>query len=157
MKYLLIRHGKTDANRLTRAAYGKKGAPINAQGIERATELKNKLLGRGIDLTKVVAATSELLRTQQTAEAAGITKYVTYRLLNEVKTSDPQITNDLIKRRVLPKEAVAAARKLLKNPPKEKIWVTHGLLIAAILSELHITGQADFVPDFCSIIEIEIT
>lgn len=101
MRYLLIRHGKTDANRLTRAAFGKEGAPLNKLGVSQAKKLRKQLLARGFDLATEPVAVSELLRTSQTAQEAGL-QINTYSLLNEVKTP----------------EAVQTAKNILASPPK---------------------------------------
>lgn len=77
-------------------------------------------------------------------------------MLNEVKTPDPQKTNELIAQGTIPEEARAAAQRILANPPKELIWVTHGQVIAALLEAL---GQADphnRIPDFCEVRHIEL-
>jgi hypothetical protein len=76
--------------------------------------------------------------------------------LNEVKTADPQHTQQLIEKRILPAEAIKVAEKLLANPPRERIWVTHGLVIAALLQELGKLEPDTFIPGFCEIIEIEL-
>ena len=41
-------------------------------------------------------------------------------------------------------------------PPEESIWVTHGILIAAIAEVLGIDKDIVFVPQMASITEIEI-
>jgi len=154
MHYLLIRHAQTDANRLNRALYGKRGAPINDAGRQQAEKLRVQLTQLGIAPTEPVAV-SELLRTAQTAEAAGLQRLVVYAVLNEVSTPDPFKTNQLIAQGHIPEEARAAARRILAHPPKELIWVTHGQVIAALMEAL---GQADAhnrIPDFCEIRRIE--
>lgn len=156
MRYYLIRHGKTDANRTTRAAYGKQGAPLNDEGRQQAGTLHETLLALGIDPRNEVAAVSELLRTQQTAELAGLKKTVTTSMLNEVNTPDPQKTTDDLKRGILAEEAVVAAKNLLAHPPKERLWVTHGQLIAAILAELKQISPNKFIPDFCEVTAIDL-
>jgi hypothetical protein len=156
MKYLLIRHGKTDANRATRAAFGKAGAPLNDLGIQQATALQQQLVGMGIDLQNETAAISELLRTRETAQYAGLEQLTVNSLLNEVNTLDPIKTMELVQQGILPPEAHDAAKKILENPPTPKIWVTHGLIIAALLVELKQSNQSGLVPDFCEIVEVEI-
>ncbi|HEU4966843.1 MAG TPA: histidine phosphatase family protein [Candidatus Saccharimonadales bacterium] len=156
MKYLLIRHGKTDANRTTRAAYGTQGAPLNDDGIQQAKALRWELLKHDIILSNEPAAVSELLRAKQTAEVAGLKNIHTNSLLNEVNTPDQQKTTEDIKKGILAPEAIAAAKKLLANPPKERIWVTHGQLIAAILAELKQADPDTFMPDFCEIRVVEL-
>ncbi|MFI5271012.1 MAG: histidine phosphatase family protein, partial [Candidatus Saccharimonadales bacterium] len=81
MKYLLIRHGETDANRLTRAAFGKSGAPLNEIGKQQALQLRNALASIGIDKNQRVAI-SEFQRTKQTANLAGFSRTTANPLLN---------------------------------------------------------------------------
>ena len=155
MYYLLIRHGKTDANRLTRAAFGKAGAPLNEVGQGQARRLRDELLTLGIDLAHEPVAISEFLRTKETAEYAGLQRLEVNSLLNEVKTPDPVRTNAMIAEGTLPPEARLAAQKILKHPPRQKIWITHGLIIAALCAELGQTDSSKMVPDFCEIVRIE--
>lgn len=155
MKHLLIRHASTDANRFNRATFGKLGAPINNFGIEQAKELGLKLTKLGIDSDEIVAI-SELLRTKQTATNAGLENLKVNTLLNEVNTTDPAKTLKLLEQGKLPVDALVAARAIIANPPIEKIWVTHGLVIAALLVELGLSDPDKFVPDFCEIREIEL-
>lgn len=156
MLHLLVRHAKTDANRVIRQAFGKQGAPLNAAGIQQAKVLLQQLLAYHLDLTEEPVAVSELLRTKQTAEFAGFTHIVVNSVLNEVNTPDPQKTSALVQRGILPEGATEAARKVLANPPKEMVWVTHGLLIAAILLELKLADSQKLIPDFCGVREIRL-
>ena len=155
MKYLLIRHAKTDANRLTRAVFGKLGAPINDEGKQQAEKLHDELIKRNIDSATEPVVVSELLRTQQTAELAGFKNITVNPLLNEVNTADPKQTLELVAQGELPEEAIVAAHAILANPPKQKIWVTHGLVIAAIRQVLNVSGTEDLVPKHCEIVEID--
>jgi len=155
MEYILIRHGKTDANRLTRAAFGKQGAPLNELGRKQASQLHDQLLKLNVKRNDPVAV-SELLRTHETAQAAGLQNLVINKLLNEVQTPDPHKTNELVLRGELPPEALTAAKKLLRNPPKEKVWFTHGLVIAAVLVELGQMVPGKLVPDFCEVVIIRL-
>ncbi len=155
MRYLLIRHAKTDANRLTRAVFGKQGAPINKRGVEQVKSLEKKLKKLGINTASEPIAISELLRAKQTAELAGFKNLVKNSLLNEVNTLDPTKTLELVAQAKLPDEARQAAKAILANPPKEQVWITHGLVIAAMLVELGLSNPKKFIPDFCEIIEIE--
>lgn len=156
MRYLLIRHGKTDANRLTRAAFGIEGALLNEEGMQQARDLGLLLKKRGIDLGATAVAVSELLRTRQTAEVAGFIDISTNSLLNEVNTGNPAQTLELVAHGELPKEAQQAARALLAKPPSQPVWVTHGLVIAALLVELDMSDSEHFIPSFCEVIEIDI-
>jgi broad specificity phosphatase PhoE len=155
VKYLVIRHGKTDANRLTRAVFGKAGAPLNDEGQVQAKKLKSKLKSIGIDDTTPVAV-SELLRTHETATYAGLKNITINPLLNEVNTSDPQRTLDLVAEGKLPQEAIKAAEAIINNPPKEKVWVTHGLVVAAIQELLGRSDNESFIPDYCEVRTVDI-
>lgn len=129
MKYLLIRHGKTNANRMTRAAYGKQGAPLNDEGIEQAKALHWELMKRGVTLSNEPVAVSELLRARQTAKVAGLKNIVTNSLLNEVNTSEPQNTTKDLRKGVLAPEAITAAKNSLLIRQKRE----YGLLTASSL------------------------
>lgn len=156
MKYLIIRHAKTDANRLTRAVFGKSGAPINDEGRQQAEKLHNELIIRNINLATELVVVSELLRTQQTAELAGFKNITVNPLLNEVNTADPKHTLELVAQGKLPEEAIVAATALLANPPKQKIWVTHGLVIAGLLEITNSANPENLIPKHCEIIEIDV-
>ncbi len=154
MKYLIIRHAKTDANRLTRAVFGKSGAPINDEGKQQAAGLRHELTRLNIDIETEPVAVSELLRTKQTAELAGFKNITVNPLLNEVNTADPKHTLELVAQGKLPEETIVAAKAILANPPKQKIWVTHGLVMAGILQVLGLTDPYNLIPKHCEIIEI---
>lgn len=156
MKKLVVRHGTTDANRLTRAAFGKKGAELNAVGLQQARTLSKQFSEIGVDVKCETVAVSELQRTYQTALEAGFqSKNIrVYSVLNEVNTSNPANTQLLIAKGELPPEAIAAAKAILANPPKELVWVTHGLVIAALEHLLGQTKPDSFIPNFCEIREI---
>ncbi len=156
MKYLLIRHAKTEANRLTRALFGKEGAPINDEGIEQVNALHKELLDLGVDLDTEPVVVSELLRTKQTAELAGFKNVTVNPLLNEVNTVDPKHTLALVSQGKLPEEAKVAAKAILANLPKQRVWITHGLVIAGILYELGTVDPKNLIPKLCEIIEIDI-
>jgi bisphosphoglycerate-dependent phosphoglycerate mutase len=156
MKYLLIRHAKTDANRGNRTAFGVAGAPISAEGQEQARKLHDVLVARGIDLANTPVAVSELQRTRQTAEVAGLRNLTVNPILNEVNTADPTHTSALLESKRLPDEALMSAEAILANPPEQVIWVTHGLNIMGILEKLGRTDPNHFIPDLCEIVEIEL-
>lgn len=155
MKYFVVRHGKTDANRMTRVTFGVEGAPINEAGEEQAKSLKLVLLGKGINPETEPVAVSELIRTKQTAETAGFKRIFINSLLNEINTSDPEKTLELIAQAKVPDKAIEAAKALIANPPSEQVWVTHGLVIAALEVQLGISNKDKFIPDYCEVREIE--
>lgn len=156
MKYLLVRHAQTDANRLTRASFGKRGAPLNKIGVESAKLLYDKLKKLGIDPSHEPVAVSELIRTRQTAEYAGFKQIVAYKLINEVGSTNPYKTQELISKGVIPDEAIESAKNILLNPPNERVWVTHGLIIAAIMNELAVSNPDKLIVDFCEITQISL-
>jgi broad specificity phosphatase PhoE len=139
---------------MTRAAFGTAGAPLNETGINQARALHERLMKLGIDFVNEPVAVSELMRTHETAKHAGFQRLHVYDILNEVNTSSPELTMKNLERRILPPEAIAAARRILANPPTERYWVTHGLIIAALCAELGQSDSKNLVPDFCSVSEI---
>lgn len=155
MKYFVARHGQTDANRITRVAFGVKGPPINDAGNEQAKLLKRVLLEKGVNPETEPIAVSELLRTKQTAESAGFKKIFINSLLNEINTGDPKKTLELVAQAKVPDKAIEAAKALIASPPAEKVWVTHGLIIAALEILLEVSDKDKFIPDFCEVREIE--
>lgn len=155
MKYLLIRHAATDANRLTRALEGKHGAPLNEAGRNQAAKLQQVLVKQGVDLSQPVAV-SDFIRTQETARLAGFTNLNVNKLIDEINTSDPKRTQEGVEQGKLPKEAIEAAQSILQNLPAERVWVTHGLVITALLMALDQSDHEHFIPAQASITEIEI-
>lgn len=156
MKYLVIRHAATDANRLTRAVFGVTGASLNDLGEQQAAKLGAELVAAGVDVANTPVAVSELQRTEQTARLAGFKDIVVDPRLNEVNTADPQQTLDLVARGKLPPEAITAAKAIIAHPPKERVWVTHGLVIAALQCVLDQSDIENLVPKNCEIREIEL-
>lgn len=155
MKHILVRHGETNATRFTSKNFGPKGAPLNEQGIESARNLKKKLENLGIDFSQEVAV-SDQQRTQQTAIEAGFINLVINPLLNEVNTSNPARTNELVAQRDLPEEAREAGRLLLADPPEQHFWFTHGQITAAVLDQLGYTDREEYVLGFNDTFEIEL-
>ena len=155
MTYYLIRHGKTDASDFDRAKYGAQGAPLNDIGILQAERLSNDLTKHGIIPADTEVASSELLRAVQTAQQAGFVHINTNALLNEINTGDIQTTIDLLLEGKVPNLALERAEAILSSPPKEKVWVTHGLVIAAVKYALGMT-EGGLEPENCEIVEINL-
>lgn len=153
-KVYIIRHAQSEGNRFNRADYGKKGGALTEAGIQEAKQLKTQMERLGIRVATEPVAVSELQRTQQTASYAGFEHLVEHAELNEV---DPDLSRDeleeLIARKQLPLEAIAAAQRLIKNPPQERVWVTHGLVVAALIRELDMPSDR-FIPKMASVTEI---
>ena len=151
---LLIRHAESTGNRYDRHLFGSEGAPLSGLGQSQARELGQKLEEHGIDMYQRVA-TSELIRTQQTAQLAGFENRIVYSSLNEIRHGlDRETIENLIKQKKVTPAALNAARKILHNPPTEYLWFTHGMLIAAIGELLEIAKNELFIPDFASITKI---
>lgn len=155
MKKLLIRHAQSEANRLTRVAFGVEGANLTGRGQEQAVRLGVNLEEQGYDKTQIVA-TSKLVRTQQTAYGAGFNNCVIHSDLNEIQTDvhPVEMARNAIKN-ILPKEAYERAELLLHNAPIEEIWFSHGLVIAGIREVLGLQYHR-LVPEFCEITEIHL-
>ena len=153
----IIRHAKSLGNRRNRATFGVKGAGLSVEGVNTAKKLKKALADLGIDANKEPVAVSELIRTRQTAEQAGFKRITTTPLLNEVDSGlQPDTLDRMLLNKAVPKAAIAAAKKLLKHPPAEQVWVTHGLLIAGLAHELNIPVHKLFVPEMASITTLTI-
>ncbi len=156
-KVIIIRHAKAIGGRHDRHLFPKEGAPLSDEGRVAALKLKTVLEQLGIDTEKEPVAISQLIRTKQTAQIAGFKKMNEYGILNEVNTGlSPEELNKVIANKDVPKIAKKAAMNLLKNPPKENIWVTHGMLIAALAEELGIIKKVLYIPELASATEIEI-
>ena len=152
---ILVRHAQSYANRLTRLAFGVGGAELTEQGHEQSKILGATFDARSIDKKQYVAV-SELVRAQQTAASAGFIAQTVRPVLNELQTeqSPLEVTRNAANG-ILPKEAYDRAEELLRNPPPETIWFTHGLVIAGMRDVLGITAPR-LVPEFCEITEIEL-
>lgn len=152
MEVLLIRHAQTDGKPLSEVD----GPELSEFGRAQARGLRGELTRRGIDVSTVAAAVSALLRARQTAADAGLVNTAVYPLLNEVNTADPSRTPKLLDQGLLPEEALAAADALLRDPPRQQIWVTHGLVMMGLLERLGMTDPEHFVPGYCQVIPIQI-
>lgn len=51
---------------------------------------------------------------------------------------------------------ITAAEAILKNPPHERIWITHGLVIAALDQILNGRKPEMLILDFCGVAEFSI-
>lgn len=153
----IIRHAQNAGTRFNQADFGKEGASLIEAGIQESLRLTPQLQKLGINVGAEPVAVSELVRTQQTATHAGFTHLAINSLLNEVKTEhSPDTLELMLKTNQLPVAARTAAHKLLANPPREKVWVTHGLLIAGIAAELGLTSHELFIPTMGSLTTIQL-
>ena len=140
-------------------AFAAEDAPLLEQGHYQALQLENTLSDDyGIDLANTPAATSELLRTQQTAQYAGF--YVTrqYPQLDEVKHGMVlKEFRTLLDYGQLPRIALQAAYETLEDRPTEAVWFTHGIRIAGLCALLGVYQDRRLIPKFCEIRELPIT
>jgi len=161
MEILLVRHSISEANNRENVGYmafAAKDAPLMPQG-----EVMAHTLGKTFrDVYNVVpeiteVATSELLRAKQTAQFAGFTSLHAYAHLDEVVHGIPlKDLKEMLKNGELPDIALEEAQKTLDNPPKEGVWVTHGLRIAGICSLLNVHQDKRLIPQFCEIRPIQL-
>ncbi|MCL2173717.1 histidine phosphatase family protein [Candidatus Saccharibacteria bacterium] len=159
-KILLIRHALSEANNrdnIGKPIHGSWGAPLMDEGREQAKELGKTLETiYGIDVANTPVAVSEIRRAQETAEYAGFTELQAYSSLNEFDADDwPGLLQDLADGHP-PRQLLDCARELLANPPEENIWITHGVLIAAIGYVLRVERYGRQYPYFCEITPITI-
>ncbi len=153
----VIRHGASEGNRYNQASFGPKGGALTEKGIEEAKTLSKELQAIDIDTRIEPAATSAMKRAYETAHYAGFQHINIYSVLNEVGGDEPpEILDAMLARKEAPPSAIAAAQKLLKNPPLERVWVTHGQLIAGIAHVLHIPTSELFIPKTGTITKLEL-
>lgn len=162
MNTLVIRHGLSQANNRTNygtPAFGSPNASLMDEGILQAKSL-NPILTQDymVDPTDTIVAVSNMRRTWETANFAGFHTLRPYDSLNEA--SNNLSLEDIAHIRAtkeLPRIALQAAENLLNNPPEEKIWFTHGLLIASMCKVLDIHQDREhFIPRFCEIRELTV-
>ncbi|MCA9308779.1 histidine phosphatase family protein [Candidatus Saccharibacteria bacterium] len=153
MKRYVIRHGVSSANDKDSPAFGSPDAHLLEKGKQQARALVEPLSCINIQAS---VATSELLRTQETAHEAGFTNIARYAILNELTTelSLKELTATL-EHKIVPHAGIHRAEEILSNPPSEIVWFTHGLVIASLCEVLGVS-QDRFIPRFCEIRELDI-
>lgn len=153
MPIYVTRHELSEANNrdnIGTPAFGAKDAPLMMIG-RKAAVAKGRTFAQDYGVRPIFtrAAVSELLRTQQTARAMGFWRQKRYALLNEVllDKSGPEL-RAMLDAKQLPPAALRAAEAVLNSPPAEKVWVTHGLLIAGMCYILGVHTFERFIPRF---------
>lgn len=157
MSKLLIRHGLSEANNRDNVgtmAFAAHDAPLMEPGKEQSRERAARLpLDYGIHIEAEPVAVSTMLRTWQTAECMGFTteNISCYELLDEVTHGmEGAALRALLDSGGLPDAAIEAAHTILNSPPEERVWVTHGLVIASLCSVLGVSDQFErLIPRFC--------
>ena len=78
--------------------------------------------------------------------------------MNEVKPGIPAVRlKEMLENKNLPEAASFNAKRILKHPPVEPVWITHGLVIAGLCRELGIEDDYEhFIPKFGEIRDIKI-
>lgn len=160
MNKLVIRHGLSEANNrdnFGKLAFANSEAPLMEKGKIQAQEARQLLASRyNVVARNTDAATSTLLRANETAQIAGFINIRQYSLLNEVNHGvELGELRQMLDTKVLPKAALHKAEQILANPPEETIWITHGLVIAGLCSVLG-SSHERFIPSFCEIRELTI-
>lgn len=157
MSIIVIRHALSEANNrhnVGTMAFGSREAPLmiegRAQALQRAATLRSEY---GIDAATTAVAVSRLRRTQETATCLGFGQQTQYPLLDEVEHKMKGVElRALLDSMRLPPAAILAAEEVLQDPPSERVWVTHGLLIAGLCYVLNVIDNYERpVPRFCEV------
>lgn len=162
MSKFVGRHSLSEANNRNnygKPAFGHPDAPLmpEGRGIAQGMGVEFEVVHGIIPIT-TPAAVSKMLRAQETAREAGFIDLTEYEILNEVDTKlpHPDLKATMAKREST-EVALNTAELILRNPPKENVWFTHGLVIAGLCDVLGIADQFEnFVPKFCEIRELPI-
>ncbi len=153
----IIRHGTSEGNRHNQASFGPEGGALSKHGIQEAKALHQELKNLGIDTQTEPVASSIMKRAYETAAYAGFKQINKYPLLNEVGGDLlPEVLDQMLERKEAPPSAIIAAQNLLKNPPLEKVWVTHGQLISGLAYALDIPVYKLFIPKMGTITKLEL-
>lgn len=161
MSVLVARHGCSEANNRNNVgtlAFANEQAPLMDIGREQSRQMGLTLCRTfGVTPQKTAVATSLLARTQETASEAGFTDLYPYTVLNEdIHHLQLAELREMLDRGILPHSALETAEKVLQNPPQEKVWITHGLVIAGLCKVLDMYNDARLIPKFCEIRELPI-
>ena len=154
---LFIRHAESTVNNGD-VAFGNLEAPLTQKALEvQIPNTENELFEKyGItpDRCDKLVAVSLYRRACQTAEALGFKNINQLEILNESQIyNDGELKGvDVIKKHVsengwLPELELARARQIIKEIQDRKlnyeIFVSHGMVIAGVISELNRLGLAD--------------
>ena len=158
MSILVVRHGLSFANDKNSAAFGSPEAKLLPQGQEQGQAVGRNLQEfYGIQPELTAAAASEMIRSEQTAQHAGFCTVNNYAVLNEVDVPKTPELRKVLDRGEVIQEARQAAELLLANPPQERVWFSHGYLIAALCDVTGVdTTGLRFIPRFGEIRELPI-
>lgn len=159
MPILVIRHGLSEANNRDNVgtlAFAAKNAPLMEKGKEQARERAMRLSSDyGINPQTTAVAVSDLLRTRETAKVMGFQQIAPYESLNEVEHGMAGAAlRAMLDAGQLPAGALHAAEAILRQPPSQEVWITHGLVIAGLSHVLGIAHRFErLIPRFCEVRE----
>jgi len=162
MPILVIRHGLSEANNRDNVgtlAFAAKDAPLMDKGKEQARERAARLPSDyDINPQTTAVAVSDLLRTRETAEVMRFQSITPYESLNEVGHGmEGAALRAMLDAGQLPPAALHAAEAILRQPPSQGVWITHGLVIAGLSHVLGINhGFERLIPRFCEVRELPI-
>lgn len=128
----LVRHAQIDLPDVP-ASIPQLDPSISKDGIMHSRGLLQSFRTLGVvPNTNEPVAVSELLRARQTAIWAGFSILRPTRYLNEIPGGFPTNGQNRDVKLHVPEQDLAVADTLLENQPHERIWFTHGRLIAAV-------------------------
>ena len=146
----IVRHAVSRANDKNDLAFNNPEAGlIPIIGPEQMQPAREFFAQKGYDPYTPVA-TSDMKRARQSTLAAGFFVLRYYAPLNEVDLP-PEQKGAIKYTRDIPEDILEETKELLRNPPAEEIWVTHGLRAASIFKILEIYqnfDEHDFVMKF---------
>lgn len=160
-KILLIRHAESTANKGD-VAFGNLDAPLTENALNNQIPGARKELiekyGINPDEYDRPVAVSEYNRTYQTARELGFRAINKLEIVNEseIYNSDELAGVNVIQKHVdengwLPEQELIRARQIIENIQSGtfnyEIIVSHGMVIAGILSELNRRGVMNIKPD----------
>jgi broad specificity phosphatase PhoE len=162
MSIIVIRHALSEANNhanIGTMAFGAKEAPLMKEGREQAKQRAKTLRTEySVDAVSTPAAISRLRRTQETATYLGFTQLSRYAALDEVEHGMEGVElRSLLDSGRLPSSAILAVESLLQDPPRERVWVTHGLVIAGLCRVLNVSANYErLIPRFCEVRQLSL-
>lgn len=139
-------------------AFASAEAPLMLEGQKQARLLGDELLMHyGINPPVTRVAVSTLSRTAETAAQAGFKDLQPYQILDEV-VHGLELTElrKMLNNDELPNIALEQAQVILGDGPRERVWITHGMVIAALCSLLGIYKDSRLIPKFCEVRELPI-
>ena len=160
-KILLIRHAESTAN-VGDVAFGNLNAPLTQNGLlNQIPQTKKELIEKysiNPDQYTNPVAVSLYKRTLQTAEALGFKNTETIEIIgeSEIYNSGELASVDVVKKHVdehgwLPNQELSRAQQIIQNIRSGimnyEIIISHGMVIASILSELNRQGLYTTNPD----------